>query len=100
MSPQARYLLINEIIPRIEAVIPRSVKLVGFEDVEEVTQDAIAIAAKMLDNVEREGKKVTVGNIAYYCLQHINSGRRSVEKQRRGCPPLELSSTASASSSR
>ena len=40
------------------------------------------MAAKMLDNVERAGKKVTVGNIAYYCLQHIKSGRRSVGNSR------------------
>lgn len=78
MTARAGELLVEEIVPRIAAVIPRCVKLVGCEDVEEVTQDAIAMAAKMLDNVERAGKKVTVGNIAYYCLQHIKSGRRSV----------------------
>lgn len=78
MTIEAGRLLVDEIVPRIAAVVSRSVKLVGCEDVEEVTQDAIAMAAKMLDNVERAGKKVTVGNIAYYTLQHIKSGRRSV----------------------
>lgn len=78
MSPQSGYLLVHEIVPRIEAVVARSEKLVGCEDVEEVTQDAVAMAAKMLDSVERSGKKVTVGNIAHYALQHIKSGRRSV----------------------
>lgn len=78
MTVKAGELLVGEIIPRIAAVVARSVKLVGCEDTEEVTQDAIAMAAKMLDNVEKAGKKVTVGNVAYYCLQHIKSGRRSV----------------------
>lgn len=36
------------------------------------------MTAKMLDNVERVGKKVTPGNIIYDCLQRIKSGRRSV----------------------
>lgn len=40
-------------------------------------QDAIAVAAKMLHNVEQAGKKVTPGNIAFYTLQHMKSGRRS-----------------------
>lgn len=78
MTARAGTLLVEEIVPRIAAVVARSVKLVGCEDVEEVTQDAIAMAARMLDSVERSGKKVTVGNIAYYFLQHIKSGRRSV----------------------
>ena len=79
MSPQASYLFVDEIVPRIQAVVARSVKLVGCEDVEEVTQDAIAMAARMLDKVERSGKQgVRACSIAYYCLQHIKSGRRSV----------------------
>jgi hypothetical protein len=78
MTIEAGRLLVEEIVPRIAAVVARSVKLVGCEDVEEVVQDATAMAAKMLDNAEKAGKKVTVGNIAYYTLQHIKSGRRSV----------------------
>src|SRR5882724_783986 len=31
----------------------------------------------MLHNVEAAGKKVTSGNIAYYTIQHVKSGRRS-----------------------
>ncbi len=78
MTIEAGRLLVEEIVPRIAAVVARSVKLVGCEDVEEVVQDATALAAKMLHNAEKAGKKVTVGNIAYYTLQHIKSGRRSV----------------------
>lgn len=79
MTIEAGRLLVDEIVPRITAVVGRSVKLVGCEDVEEVTQDAIAMAAKMLDNVEKSGKpNIKASHIAYYCLQHIKSGRRSV----------------------
>ena len=53
MSSSAGLLLVQEIVPRIEAVIPRSVKQVGSEDVQEVTQDAIAMAARMLHSAER-----------------------------------------------
>jgi hypothetical protein len=36
------------------------------------------MAAKMLVNAEKAGKKVTAGNVAYYTIQHLKSGRRSV----------------------
>ena len=35
------------------------------------------MAAKLMHNVEAAGKKVTPGNIAYYTIQHIKSGKRS-----------------------
>ena len=76
-------LIDQEIVPRIEAVIPRTVKPVGLEDVEEVTQDAIAMAAGMLDSVKRSGKEVAVGRIACDRLQHIKSGRGSCGEQHR-----------------
>lgn len=77
MSPQAGWLLINEIVPRLRSAIPNVVCLVGCEDVEELVQDATAMAAKLLHRVEVVGKKVTPGNIAYYTIQHMKSGRRS-----------------------
>jgi hypothetical protein len=57
--------------------VPKSVKPVGAEDAEELVQDAITIAAQMLHRVEQTGKKFTPGNIAYYAVLHIRSGRRS-----------------------
>ena len=78
MSPHASWLLVNEIIPRITSAVPRTVKTVGAEDHEELIQDATALAARMLNNVDLKGKKVTRGNIAYYAIQHLKSGRRSV----------------------
>ena len=77
MSPQAGELLIEQIAPRLRATIPRVVKPVGAEDSEELVQDAITVAAQMLQRVEACGKQVTPGNIAYYVLLHMKSGRRS-----------------------
>ena len=77
MSPQAGQLLLNEIVPRLRSAIPIAVCLVGCEDVEELVQDATVMAARLLHNVEAAGKQVTPGNIAYYTIQHMKSGRRS-----------------------
>lgn len=73
-------MLLEEIAPRLRSAIPRVVMPVGAEDSEELVQDAIATAARMLHNVENAGKTVTAGNIAYYTILHQKSGRRS-----RGC---------------
>ena len=77
MSPQAGWILQEEIVPRLRGAIPRTVKCVGCEDVQELIQDATATAAKMLDSAEAAGKSVTAGNIAYYAIQAIKFGRRS-----------------------
>jgi DNA-binding CsgD family transcriptional regulator len=50
---------------------------VGAEDPEELIQDGTAIAAKLMHTVELRGKIVTAGNIAYYTILHLKSGRRS-----------------------
>lgn len=79
MSPQAGWLLQDQIAPRIAAVVHRSIKPVGCEDAEELTADGIAMAARMVDRTEAQGKlgKVKASNIAYYTLQHLKSGRRA-----------------------
>src|SRR5882724_8551141 len=77
MSPQAGWSLQEEVVPRLKSAIPKAVHFVGSEDPQELVQDATAIAAKMLHNVEAAGKKVASGNIAYYTIQHVKSGRRS-----------------------
>jgi len=53
------------------------VKTVGCEDHEELYQDGLCMAAKLLDGLERRGKSVTPGNVAYYTILHLKSGRRS-----------------------
>ncbi|MEI6193800.1 MAG: hypothetical protein WCS42_05665 [Verrucomicrobiota bacterium] len=77
MSPQAGWILQEEVVPRLRASIPRNVNQIGAEDAEELIQDATVMAAKLMDNVEHQGKSVTPGNIAYYTILHMKSGRRS-----------------------
>ena len=78
MSPQSGWILQEEIVPRLRSAIPRNVNQIGSEDAEELIQDATVMAAKMLDRTERQGKTVTPGNIAYYTILHMKSGRRSI----------------------
>jgi len=77
MSPQAGWILHDQIVPRLRSAIPRNVSQIGSEDAEELIQDSICMAAKLLDNAERANKTVTPGNIAYYTILHMKSGRRS-----------------------
>jgi len=77
MSPQAGVVLVQEIAPRLRSAIPQCVTKVGAEDDEELLQDGLTMAAQMLNNLELRGKQVTPGNVAYYCLLHLKSGRRS-----------------------
>ncbi len=81
MSPKAGFVLLDQIEPRLRAVIPR-IKPVGAEDAEELLQDALAVAAKMLHDLEERGKEVTAGNVAYYTILHMKSGRRSYSSGR------------------
>jgi len=77
MSPQAGVVLLEEIAPRLRSAIPQCVRKVGAEDDEELLQDGLAMAAHMLHNLEERGKQVTPGNVAYYTILHLKSGRRS-----------------------
>lgn len=79
MSPQAAWILQEEICPRLCSAIPKTVLCVGSESHDELIQDATCMAARMIDRVERQGKlgKVTASNIAYYTIQHLKSGRRA-----------------------
>ena len=71
-------MLLRQIIPRIASAIPVAVSHVGSEDAQELIQDGTAMAAKIFINANRDGKTVTPGNVAYYTLQHLKSGRRTV----------------------
>lgn len=76
MSPKAGFILIDQIEPRLRAIIPH-IRPVGAEDAEELMQDALCVASQMLDRLEQTGKQVTPGNVAYYTILHMRSGRRS-----------------------
>jgi hypothetical protein len=76
MSPHASAVLLEEVAPRLKSAV-HYIKPVGCEDAEELLQDGILMAAKMLNDLEARGKQVTPGNVAYYCILHLKSGRRS-----------------------
>ena len=77
MSPRASWILIHEVIPRLQSAVSSSVRPLGCEDSEELVQDGTAIAAGLLSSAEAKGKQITGGNAAYYTLQHLRAGRRS-----------------------
>jgi DNA-directed RNA polymerase specialized sigma24 family protein len=69
-------MLVNEVMPRLRSVV-RSIPKIGYEDDEEVIQDATLMAARMMDSAEKAGQKFSGGNIAYYAAKAARSGRRS-----------------------
>jgi hypothetical protein len=78
MSPQDECLLLHDVVPRLRSAIRIAVAHVGSEDDAELLQDGTLMAAKILTNATRKGKRVTAGNVAFYTLQHLKSGRRTV----------------------
>jgi ParB family transcriptional regulator, chromosome partitioning protein len=81
MSPQAGWILQEEVVPRLRASIPRNVNYIGAEDAEELIQDATVMAAKLMHNVEQKGKSVTPGNIRV--VKRLMDKRRFLGKQSR-----------------
>jgi DNA-binding NarL/FixJ family response regulator len=79
MSPQASWILQEEIVPRLRGAVPQTVLCVGAEDHQELIQDGIAMAARMLTRVEQQGKlaKISGSNISWYVVKHLRSGRRA-----------------------
>jgi len=83
MTTQAGIMLVTQIAPLIAAAVAKhAVKRIGSEDGSELTADGLALAAKMLDSVEAKGKVVTPGNIAFFAVQALRSGRRSTSASR------------------
>ena len=82
MSPQAGWLLVNEILPKLRSVVPQVAHCVGAEDPEELIGDATLHAARILHSAEARGKTITAGNVAYYAIEHTRSGRRSTGNSR------------------
>ena len=76
MSPETSAVLMEQIAPRLKSIVPY-IKTVGSEDHEELLQDGLYMAAKMLHDLELRGKQVTAGNVTYYIALHLKSGRRS-----------------------
>ena len=77
MTASAGLLLVDEIVPRIQAAVPRWVKKVGAEDDGELIQDGVAQAAMTIESCEARGQPLYASSIAYFAVQRLKSGRRS-----------------------
>jgi hypothetical protein len=77
MNCETETLLLREVAPRLRAAIPKTVPMVGPDDPQELLQDGLAIAVGLLQSAQRAGKKVSAGNLAYYTILALRSGRRS-----------------------
>ena len=77
MTPRTGRTLLEKIVPIIRGTVPKAVRTTRCEDFDEVIQDCIHEAAKMLDSAEKAGKKVPPKSVAYYAIQRAKTGRRS-----------------------
>ena len=100
MSPAAGVLLVNQIMPIIQATVFRAVKPVGAEDAAELVQDTLAMAAQLVESCEARGKPIYPGSVAYYAIQHARHGRRSYGSTRTDamCPAAQLDENVSMAS--
>ena len=82
MSPAAGLMLVQEIVPRIQAAVPRTVKPIGAEDFREIVADTIVLAANMVESCEVRGRPLYPSSIAYFAIQAVRHGRRSTSASR------------------
>lgn len=69
-------MLVNEVVPRLRAGV-RTIPKIGAEDDEDIIQEATLMAARMMESAEKSGHEFTAGNISYFTLRGVRSGRRS-----------------------
>lgn len=77
MSPYAGQLLVETVMPMIRAAVPRCVRPATGEDTEELIQDGLAIAARLIDAADAGGQVLRPRSVVHYTLQRLKSGRRS-----------------------
>ena len=76
LDPNEEFIL-REVQPRLKRSIATSVPRVGCDDPEELLQDGLVIAFRMLRNARRDGKRASAGTISHYTLATLRTGRRS-----------------------
>ena len=76
MSPENEQLLVQEIAPRNRGSLSNAAQI-GADDLGEMAQDSIAIAASLLASAEARGKSISAGNVAFYASRLVRQGRRS-----------------------
>ena len=84
VSPRVGEILLDEIRPILQGTVPTSVRAIGCEDAEELIQDALAIAAQMLEALEQAGKQVIAKSVAYYAIQRLKSRRSHGDRRADG----------------
>jgi len=77
MTPSTEHLLLKEVQPRLRIAITRTVPVVGSDDHEELLQDGLVIALRLLNGAQRSRTNVTGARVAYYTVKCLRSGRRS-----------------------
>jgi len=77
MTPSTEHLLLKEVQPRLRIAITRTVPVVGSDDQEELLQDGLVIALRLLNGARRSRKNVSGASVAYYTIKCLRSGRRS-----------------------
>ena len=100
MSPAAGLMLVEKIVPIIEATVPHAVKTVGAEDFGELVQDTVTMAAQMVESCETRGHPIYPNSVAYYAIQHAKTGRRSYGATRTDalCPAAQLDGKSTVAS--
>ncbi len=100
MSPVVGALLVDSVVPIIAATVPHAVKTVGAEDVGELVQDTVVMAAQILDSCEARGKAIIPNSIAFYAISLAKTGRRSYGATRTDamCPAAQLDGNATIAS--
>lgn len=83
MQNSVEQFILHEVQPRLRTGIPQSVPLVGCDDVQELVQDGTVMALAILTSAQASGRNVTGGNVAFYTIKSLRSGRRSTG-QRKG----------------
>jgi len=76
MSPMTCTALLEAQRIILSVLLRGRVKLVGSEDTAELAADGTAMAARMLDSAERDGRNVAANSVAHYVLKSLQSGRR------------------------
>jgi len=100
MHSSTEQFILQEVQPRLQAAIAQSVPLVGADDVPELVQDGTVMALRLLNSTTRSGRKVTGGNVAFYIIKMLRSGRRSTGERRNDPmnPKAQLNGTCSVQS--
>src|SRR5207249_4241941 len=75
--PSTEDLLLKEVQPRLRIAVANTVPIVGSDDHEELLQDGLVIALRLLNGARRSRKNVTGASVAYYTVKCLRSGRRS-----------------------